>query len=865
MQVLAAGPAVTKVWQRDREPVGPSEWKAKWIWVRGGGGDGGRRGGLANADGAGETNATILARKTFDLPAVPARATLSISADSGYRLFVNGEFVNRGPSRCHTRRQSFDVLEVAPLLHSGRNVIAVAVHHNGVPTSFHNSGRPGLLAQVDLSGPSGEQTIATDSSWRVRRAVEWESSTPRIDGRQGFVEVLDFRRASAGWTGLEFDDSKWEGAAPVLPERSSWIPQHPYFEPRAITRPWLSLVPRDLPYLTETAVRATNLIQTNEVLEFGKTGGGTPNDIAVNVSQDVHLPLETCKITGIEQYAAGKGSFQVINAPRNDDVQVRGVRSSYLVFDLGQLMYGHPLLEVEGPAGSVIDIAYATHLTGGKVVPAYMGLRLADRIILAAKPVRWEGRERKALRYISLTVRNADEPVRFRSVGLTRVQYPFNDKGSFEVEGDPELNALWHAGLDTVRAITTDAYTDNYREQKQYAGTSFYAARANSAGFGDTRLQRRYLTQVAAQQLSDGLLPPSSSVAEERETPVILEYNLLWLMGLRDYLLFSGDSVTVTELLPVAGRILQRFQEIENKAGLIENPPYPFWIDHANIDHRGESFALNAIYLTALESHAEMLRWLKLSSADDIARRVARVRTALGSGFWSQGKGLFADGRISGELSSRLSEQTNALALACGLATPEQAKSIAAKIASLEDRELVRSTPLFMYWVAEGLFRAGYGKEALVILKTRFRHMLDAGLGTLWEEWSLTASYRSGEWQPQSRSTAQAEASFPPYTFMRWLLGVEPVAPGWSETLIHVPQAGVKRVSGTVPLPDGMLTLKWTDGCLKVTVPPGPRVALALDGMAAKHVVLDGRPVAARDIADGRLALRAGTHEISVK
>jgi hypothetical protein len=414
-----------------------------------------------------------------------------------------------------------------------------------------------------------------------------------------------------------------------------------------------------------------------------------------------------------------------------------------------------------------------------------------------------------------------------------------------------------------VRAVTTDAYTDNYREQKQYAGTSFYAARANSAGFGDTRLQRRYLMQVAAQQRPNGILPPSSLAPEDREPEVILEYNLFWLMGLRDYLLFSGDTRTVAGLLPSAAQVLERFREMENAAGLIENPPYPFWLDHANLDHRGESFALNALYLTALENYAETLGWLKAPGKEETAARAERVRAALRTGFWSETRGLFADGRISGRLSPRFSEQTNSLALACSLATHEQAKSIAAKIVSPTEKELVRSTPLFMYWVTEGLFRAGFGKQALDLLKARFRHMLDAGFGTLWEEWALDASNRSGEWLSKARCTAQAEASFPPYSLMRWVLGVEPVAPGWNEVLIHPPQGGPAEVGGAIPLPQGPLVLNWKGATLKITAPPGPRVALALNG--AKRIVLDGRTLAAAEISSGRIPLSAGSHVVDVE
>ncbi|NBR49887.1 hypothetical protein EBU02_13790, partial [bacterium] len=69
-------------------------------------------------------------RKTFTLDKVPTRAALSIFADARYILWVNGKYVDRGPCRFQPNGPEYDVLEIAPHLQAGKNVLAVLVVGN---------------------------------------------------------------------------------------------------------------------------------------------------------------------------------------------------------------------------------------------------------------------------------------------------------------------------------------------------------------------------------------------------------------------------------------------------------------------------------------------------------------------------------------------------------------------------------------------------------------------------------------------------------------------------------------------------------------------------------------------------------------
>ena len=67
-------------------------------------------------------------RKSFQIQDLPASRRIRITADSRYKLYINGRFVQKGPQKALDLREWFvDTAELAPFLQQGLNVIAVEV------------------------------------------------------------------------------------------------------------------------------------------------------------------------------------------------------------------------------------------------------------------------------------------------------------------------------------------------------------------------------------------------------------------------------------------------------------------------------------------------------------------------------------------------------------------------------------------------------------------------------------------------------------------------------------------------------------------------------------------------------------------
>ncbi|MBK8027479.1 MAG: hypothetical protein IPK19_40365 [Chloroflexi bacterium] len=111
------------------------ERRAEWIWRQRG------LGAIAFSTAspwlAEETNRYVTFRRRFDLPGAVTQALAHVSADGRYQLFVNGQFVRRGPARCNPAWQYVDPIDLAPYLRPGPNVIAALAHSYGRHTAWY--------------------------------------------------------------------------------------------------------------------------------------------------------------------------------------------------------------------------------------------------------------------------------------------------------------------------------------------------------------------------------------------------------------------------------------------------------------------------------------------------------------------------------------------------------------------------------------------------------------------------------------------------------------------------------------------------------------------------------------------------------
>ena len=159
----------------------PNGWSAKWIW--------------RNQADCQAYNQTVIARKQFQLDK-PASGRLRITADSYYRLYVNGTWVNDGPSRCWPEHFQYDELDVSSYLRDGANEIRVIARYYGVGDFHRVPKQAGLLAQLDAVDAGGNSvTIATRRQLGNRRRAGLDSQHAQSQHSDGARRAV---RCAAG-------------------------------------------------------------------------------------------------------------------------------------------------------------------------------------------------------------------------------------------------------------------------------------------------------------------------------------------------------------------------------------------------------------------------------------------------------------------------------------------------------------------------------------------------------------------------------------------------------------------------------------------------------------------------------------------
>lgn len=197
-------------------PSPPSPWHGRWIWI-----DSldypGLQATRAGWMGAGSDTGLYVVdfKKVIRVDGEVATARLKISADVGYRLFINGKLSGRGPANIGSdygdtrlpRHWFYDDFDARFSFRRGINVIAIEVATRNPLGSAATMGRAGLILDGQIRLRSGRTlALVTDTSW-----VCTPSEAYRPDG------TVDATRQDARWITSPGIDRTWSHAV-VLPD-----------------------------------------------------------------------------------------------------------------------------------------------------------------------------------------------------------------------------------------------------------------------------------------------------------------------------------------------------------------------------------------------------------------------------------------------------------------------------------------------------------------------------------------------------------------------------------------------------------------------------------------------------------------------
>jgi len=508
-------------------------------------------------------------------------------------------------------------------------------------------------------------------------------------------------------------------------------------------------------------------------------------------------------------------------------------------------------------SGAVLRVSYATHPDGlcdtgdfwRETAARYLGPDVDLPILPAAidrfelYPVTKRGLVRA--RYLQGLVRYA----RFRLEGAGKVSIRdftlVNDKVHSEGEragtfrcSDKGLEGIWEASVRTCELSAIPSYSATHvsppvttlpyladgakRDRLVWSGDLWWAERTMFVGFKPSEpYMRGSLLMLAANRTPEGYV--QACPWPEQPPPKAGEYGpfpsdefAAWFVPvLWDYHLYRDDMPLLRKMWPAVCALLDYLGRHQGEDGIFrqraETSKHAAGLVFGSTSCHHRSY-MNIVLWLAYRNAAQIADVLGERERSDKWRKNAELLAkAVRLRFWNSSKGHFV---LSIEDPS-FDFAANAIALAAGLATPEEAARIMP--------QLVR-TPhgKFQALAVRGKFHYGDAKGALAAIDAHnWRKMLSPD----WKGPRLTSECmnlkRKGWGDEAHPDTALAGA------LVNHVLGIKPIDPGFRTFSFNPPKdSGLTFASGTVPTPHGMISAEWhigSDGKIveSLTCPPG--------------------------------------------
>jgi len=766
---------------------GNVSWKAQWIWARG---------------KAKKEFHFCYFRKSFDMGKDAPHARIYCTADSKYRLWVNGEYVGTGPARGPAEHPYYDTHTVP--LKAGPNTLAVLVEHYLGHCGIFAPVQGGLACQVEAGG---SVVAATDRSWR---ALSSEAYTPL----PGFLwpEAFDARLEPEGWEQPGFDDGGWPRAK-VLRESKLAAPE--------------SFLPRPIPPLTETRLDPVLLLDVGVCEDKECKDLRACTEISQSLFRcELKPPLKGLTSPHLEPQMPWRGKPIRINLNSGQPV--------YLVLDFGKQTLAHPEIKVRGPAGIIVDMGRSECLQSNRVATLWPGGRpenigQSERIVLREGLTHHRINQPRGFRYMMLRfanpTRQAVEPVVLEDVCAHEAIYPTVERGQFRCS-DPLLEDIFKLSARTVNLCMEDGYTDcPWRERAQWLGDFQPEALISYYAFGSYDIARKAVLEFAAGTAVDGWI---AGVYPSNRPSNLPTWGMRFPVAAWEYYMHTGDREVLPTAYDSSRRMLEWLQPYESEDCLMVGLVGWCFLDWNWLDVGASDGALQGWYLDALDHTALLARECgEKKAAADYERRAKRLRKTLAEKYWSPERKAFLKYRPGNSARSPkaapdlIGQHENFQFPLLGVGTPAQRRQALQSIAGAaglylpdigcfqsgikpdflgnysSESVILIGSPFWSFYALQSLMEAGKVREALDYMRVGWGTMLQFGATSCWETWGRNASLCHG-W-----------SGAPGYILPAYVLGVRPTKPGFKQFEVQPRVGNLKWASGKVPTPLGTIDVSW--------------------------------------------------------
>lgn len=756
-----------------------------------------------------------------------AQLTADITANSRYRLWVNGQPVLSGPCKGDMFRQYYETVCLTPFLVPGKNVFCAQVLYCDPDTAECQTDERASIYGV--IGPKAGHRLAvqgeiTDAAGSVIANIttgkeDWRvfldntfylKSDPEITLYLGAVtEEIDFAKSPAHWKEPAFDAAGWRPAACAGLVRGGGKLETVGVQPRFRIRE------REIPLLYEKEDRF--------VRDFSRRDG---------------------KPLGLVE----RGS-----------ITVQPGQTLEVILDAGVHKNGYLQYRFEGGEGARVTITYFEKFGG-----AWTDLRrtdyengavsgLTDTITLpgtrsgahsdthsdthSGEAITYEPFWMRTFRFVRIMVQAAAQPVRLFCPTFRKTGYPLQVDSGIRADA-PWVGKLWEICVRTLENCMAETYMDcPYYEQLQFAMDTRLEALFTCAVSNDAALARKALIDFHYGMQPEGL---TAGKYPSVYLQILSTFSLHYVMMLWEYYCHTGDLETVRLCRCDVDRIFDYYDAHIGPDGLVGQLEFwqfvdwqPDWSDRGGTPRAlasGPSAIINLMYAYAMGCAVQLFEAAgRQGLAQEYTGRRRAILEKVQSLCWDEDRGMYREGPAC----RQFTQMAQAWAVLNDMA--DAAKAAAILKNAIADKTCLKCSFSTAYEWFRALEKAGLYDE--------MRTFLNDWIGLLELECTTCP-----ETPQQARSECHAWSALPVFEMMRTMAGVRSAGLFWNWIEIAPHMMDLETLEGTAVTPKGVIRFhyqKQPDGKTKyfLQLP---------EEMCATLVCPDGR----------RFALQAGEQEV---
>ena len=670
---------------------------------------------------------------------------IRISADSRYKLYINGCFASEGPCRSSGKIKYYEEFNGASLIKEGENVIEAVVlniKEEDTWASIIRTGNCALWFDGLLVNNGKEISVISDADWECAR--------------------MDYHCFHPAGVGL-YIVNQYET---------------------------INLQKKNLCY------KKCDILYTPE-----------PNFCSPVGSLDKYYlqkrPIPEMYFGAEEGFVTDKSDVMPVG---NEFIGfIAQTDKGYIELDAKRLVTADFKLKFKAIAGCYIKITYSecrypqnaeSAMTKG-VRDDYNGKLIGDydEIISNGEAFEFNPYSSRAFRYIRIDFENASE-LEIYSCKFRHYHYPISDGTKFNCS-DETFNKMWHISVDTVINCMHEIIEDcPYHEQEQYIADSALTMQYIFRIHSDCRLAKKAILEFCDSIHSLGF---ASANYPSQYVQVIPGFSLLLIKMIYDYYMNSGDIELVKKTIGACETIFNAFVGLMDEDGLICSSQFWDFIDWVDgwdygvpSPYNDKPLTIhNMMYAAALKYMAEIYEFIGRSgSAQDYYRLYEKYKGLINSKCYNKAEGLYENRGGS----NTYSQHNQVWAVLGGLVTGDDAKKLLLRMLAKDGID--KCSFSMSFYVLRALSEAGLYEKSDIILE-QWRKMMDLHLTT----WSESISF--------PRSECHGWSSAPLYELSAEYLGVKPIEPGFKTLLIKPFTATLDYAQGEVPTPYGKIYVSW--------------------------------------------------------